>query len=143
MTKYNCWCEGGGDGEGQPTGKHKNSYTTSVLLPLPRPNISEGLQKLVKSFKSISQYFVFHKEEDDDDDEDVAMEIGFPTDVQHVAHIGWDGFSSVGSKKSSWDKSHPDQLLPFPSFSLKQFELAMAAQAGGPASHGPRGPWPQ
>lgn len=28
------------------------------------------------------------------------MEIGFPTDVKHVAHIGWDGQS--GSCAPSW-----------------------------------------
>lgn len=28
------------------------------------------------------------------------MEIGFPTDVKHVAHIGWDGQS--GSSAPSW-----------------------------------------
>ncbi|WOL04403.1 CRIB domain-containing protein RIC4 [Canna indica] len=60
-----------GDGTTQSTGKQlKNSF-----------------QKLIKS---LSQYFV-------EEDEEVEMEIGFPTDVQHVAHIGWDGFSSMSS----------------------------------------------
>lgn len=105
------------------------------MLPLPRPNISAGFQKLVKSLKSISQYLVFHDEEDE---EELEMEIGYPTDVQHVAHIGWDGFNGVSCKKS-WDRA--PEFLSLPSFSLKQFELAMAAQAGAPPLNS-HGPWP-
>ena len=59
------------------------------------------------------------------------MEIGFPTDVMHVTHIGWDG-SSTNIK--GWENlTTPDQLLAnFPTISLRQFELAMAAQAHDP-----------
>ena len=59
------------------------------------------------------------------------MEIGFPTDVKHVTHIGWDG-SSTNIK--GWENlTTPDQLLAnFPTISLRQFELAMAAQAHDP-----------
>ncbi|KAF9683040.1 hypothetical protein SADUNF_Sadunf05G0170800 [Salix dunnii] len=32
----------------------------------------------------------------DNDDEEPEMQIGFPTDVKHVAHIGWDGPSMNG-----------------------------------------------
>ncbi|CAL9127954.1 unnamed protein product [Musa textilis] len=111
----------------------------SGVLPFPRPCISTGFQKLVRSLKSLSQHLVFHKEED----EEVEMEIGFPTDVQHVAHIGWDGFNGMRSK-TSWDKP-PPEFRTLPPFSPKQFELAMAAQAGAPPppSHGPSGSWPQ
>ena len=35
----------------------------------------------------------------DNDEEEPEMQIGFPTDVKHVAHIGWDG-PSVNSP--SW-----------------------------------------
>lgn len=28
---------------------------------------------------------------DADEDKEKEMQIGFPTDVKHVAHIGWDG----------------------------------------------------
>lgn len=45
------------------------------------------------------------------------MEIGYPTDVKHVAHIGWDG-PSVGGP------SLIDELKPSPDFStgpLKEF----------------------
>ncbi|KAJ0972483.1 hypothetical protein J5N97_020442 [Dioscorea zingiberensis] len=100
------------------------------LLPLPRPNIAAGLQRLVKSFKSLSQLFSLYEEED----EEMEMEIGLPTDVQHLAHIGLDGFSNVGTMKS-WEKA-PD-CLSLSSLSLRQFELAMAAQADAPMAHGP------
>ncbi|RWW06071.1 hypothetical protein GW17_00030626, partial [Ensete ventricosum] len=114
--------------------------SSSGVLPFPRPCFSTGFQKLVRSLKSLSQHLLFYKEED----EEVDMEIGFPTDVQHVAHIGWDGFNGMSSK-TSWDKP-PPEFLTLPPFSLKQFELAMAAQAGvpppPPPSHGPGGSWP-
>lgn len=126
---------GGGEGETQSIGKTKGSF--GLLPPLPRPNISAGFQKLIKGFKNLSQLFVIFKE--DDEEMEMEMEIGFPTDVKHVAHIGWDGLNSVGSM-NSWDRT-PD-FLSIPSLSLRQFELAMAAQSGGappPPPHGPLG----
>lgn len=42
------------------------------------------MKGLLKGFKFLSQIFV-HKEHE--------MEIGYPTDVRHVAHIGWDSSS--------------------------------------------------
>ncbi|OIV91173.1 hypothetical protein TanjilG_30395 [Lupinus angustifolius] len=44
---------------------------------------------ICKSFKYITQIFVAKERE---------MEIGYPTDVKHLSHIGWDGHS--GSKPS-------------------------------------------
>nr|CAB3485832.1 unnamed protein product [Digitaria exilis] len=43
-------------------------------------------------FKIISRIFVVKEHE---------MEIGYPTDVKHVAHIGWD--SAAGNASPSWD----------------------------------------
>jgi len=37
------------------------------------------------------------------------MEIGYPTDVKHVAHIGWDGPSGTGP---SWVRSWCPLYLP-------------------------------
>ncbi|KAL5730903.1 hypothetical protein ACHQM5_003687 [Ranunculus cassubicifolius] len=42
------------------------------------------MKGIYKGFKYISSIFVVKERE---------MEIGFPTDVKHVAHIGWDGQS--------------------------------------------------
>ncbi|KAF8006360.1 hypothetical protein BT93_K0606 [Corymbia citriodora subsp. variegata] len=41
------------------------------------------MKGLLKGLRYISQIFENEKEQD--------IEIGFPTDVKHVAHIGWDG----------------------------------------------------
>ncbi|XP_072970352.1 CRIB domain-containing protein RIC4-like [Typha angustifolia] len=120
-------------GEGERQGGAKPR-----LLAFPKPNISAGLQKLIRSFKSsFSQLFVIYEE----DEEEREMEIGLPTDVQHVGHIGWDGFNNVSSTKR-WDRGTPE-LLSFPSLSMRQLELAIAAQGhgGGPQHlfHGPLG----
>ncbi|XP_056172072.1 CRIB domain-containing protein RIC10-like isoform X1 [Syzygium oleosum] len=45
------------------------------------------IKGIYKSFKYISRIFVL---------KDREMEIGYPTDVKHVAHIGWDGPSGNG-----------------------------------------------
>lgn len=68
---------------------------------------------------------------------EMEMEIGLPTDVKHVTHIGWDGSTTTNPpvKGSNWDintlKAQPE-ILSFPAISLRQFELAMAAQAADP-----------
>lgn len=41
------------------------------------------MKGIFKGFKYISQIF--------DEEKDDGIQIGFPTDVKHVAHIGWDG----------------------------------------------------
>lgn len=48
---------------------------------------STKIKGIYKSFKCISQIFVMTKERHE-------MEIGYPTDVKHVAHIGWDSHST-------------------------------------------------
>ncbi|KMZ75568.1 ROP-interactive CRIB motif-containing protein 4 [Zostera marina] len=67
--------------------------------------LSTGLQKLIKSFKEV----LFSYDDDDDDD----MEIGYPTDVKHVGHIGWDGFSKPNSLQNimkDWNKPQSQSL---------------------------------
>uniref|UniRef100_A0A5B7CCI2 CRIB domain-containing protein n=1 Tax=Davidia involucrata TaxID=16924 RepID=A0A5B7CCI2_DAVIN len=53
------------------------------------------MKGILKGLRYISQIF------DDDDDKEPEMQIGHPTDVKHVAHIGWDG-PSIDSP--SWMK---------------------------------------
>ncbi|KAE9450579.1 hypothetical protein C3L33_17515, partial [Rhododendron williamsianum] len=125
--------------EGSSVGVNmKNSWS---FLAIPKPNISSGVHRLVKTIKSFSHLFVY-KEEMEERSE-MEMEIGFPTDVKHVTHIGWDGTNTMikpDHKGSSWGNENlsvtappPDQFLSFPnSVSLRQFELAMAAQADAP-----------
>ncbi|XP_058103233.1 CRIB domain-containing protein RIC4-like [Magnolia sinica] len=105
--------------------KMKNSVG---LFPLPRPTlISAGFVRL---FKSFSHFFVYKEEETGE----MEMEIGFPTDVKHVSHIGWDGSTTTMNMKS-WDALKAPEMLSLPSISLKQFELAMSAQAEAPLSN--------
>lgn len=62
---------------------------------------------------------------------EIEMEIGCPTDVKHVTHIGLDG-STMRNPVKGWDNlamSMAPEILTFPSLSLRQFELAMAAQS--------------
>ncbi|KAF5726343.1 CRIB domain-containing protein RIC4 [Tripterygium wilfordii] len=99
----------------------KNS--TRFLQSLPKPHISTGFHRL---FKTFSHLFVY-KEGMEDDDLEMAMEIGGPTDVKHVTHIGWDDL--IGPELLS-----PPSPPPPPPPPLKQFELSMAAQAHHHAS---------
>lgn len=63
--------------------------------------------------------------------EEMEMEIGYPTDVKHVTHIGWDGSTKINPMIKGWDNSKEPDLLSFPSISIQQFQLAMTSQAGG------------
>ncbi|XP_052489423.1 CRIB domain-containing protein RIC7 [Gossypium raimondii] len=59
------------------------------------------MKGLLKGFRYITQLFEngvnFNFAESDKEPE---MQIGMPTDVKHVAHIGWDGPSAVNSTPS-------------------------------------------
>ncbi|XP_030457039.1 CRIB domain-containing protein RIC10-like [Syzygium oleosum] len=68
----------------------------ALLVASPMATKMKGIYK---GFKYISQIFVV-KERD--------MEIGYPTDVKHVAHIGWDGPSGSGPSWMTEFKSAPD-----------------------------------
>ncbi|KAF8015391.1 hypothetical protein BT93_H1025 [Corymbia citriodora subsp. variegata] len=59
------------------------------LMALPKPNISTGIQRLFKGVRSFSHLFAY--KEEDMEEEQMDIEIGLPTDVKHVTHIGWDG----------------------------------------------------
>ncbi|EPS72653.1 desiccation-associated protein, partial [Genlisea aurea] len=53
------------------------------------------------------------------------MEIGFPTDVRHVAHVGIDGYGSTATFNltSMWQ-----DLALTGSLSMRQLELAMESR---------------
>ncbi|KAL7177038.1 hypothetical protein ACSBR2_030382 [Camellia fascicularis] len=111
--------------------KMRNSWG---FLAAPKPNISTGIHRLVKTFKSFSQLFVYKEEME------MEMEIGFPTDVKHVTHIGWDGTTTTTNTtnnpiKGSWENLTAPEILSFPSISMRQFELAMAAQVNDGPPH--------
>lgn len=69
--------------------------------------------------------FVVEKEEELEELE-MDMEIGCPTDVQHVTHIGWDGIATTTSADPmrGWDNLVPPELLPLSSQSLQQYEVS-------------------
>jgi len=73
--------------------------------------------------------------EDDDDRMEREMEIGYPTDVKHLTHIGLDGSTTTTTTTNpikGWESLKPPEIISFPSISLRHLELAMAAQAHGP-----------
>ncbi|XXG41502.1 hypothetical protein AAC387_Pa01g1947 [Persea americana] len=112
-------------GECVSGGKTKNSLG---FIPLQKPNVSASLQRMTKSFKNFSHLFVYKEE----DMEEVEMEIGFPTDVKHVTHIGWDGPTTTTTMMKGWDEFKAPDLVSLPATSLRQFEHAMAAQSDVP-----------
>ncbi|KAK3229482.1 hypothetical protein Dsin_001363 [Dipteronia sinensis] len=121
------------DEESLSSSTHDESMKNSFrFLAIPKPDISNGFNRLFKGFKTISQLFVYKDEMEEMEKE---MEIGFPTDVKHVTHIGLDGSSSTTNNNNNpikgWENLISPQLLTttLPSVSLDQFELAMAAQA--------------
>ncbi|XP_059632832.1 CRIB domain-containing protein RIC4-like isoform X1 [Cornus florida] len=99
------------------------------FLALPKPNISNGIHRLIRSFRNFSQLFVYKEEMEEM--EEMEMEIGLPTDVKHVTHIGWDGSTTTNPVKG-WENLKTPEILSFPTISLMQFELAMASQADQP-----------
>ncbi|KAJ8557446.1 hypothetical protein K7X08_003071 [Anisodus acutangulus] len=61
-------------------------------------------QRLFKNFKNLSQLFV--DKDEMEEDQEMGMEIGLPTDVKHVTHIGIDGdaaTSILNSTRTNWD----------------------------------------
>ncbi|KAK7243259.1 hypothetical protein RIF29_38051 [Crotalaria pallida] len=108
--------EGLEDSESLSDESIKNSLR--FLDVVPKPNISIGFQKL---FKNISQLFV--EKEEELEELEMEMEIGCPTDVQHVTHIGWDGIATTansGDTMRRWDNLIPPELLSMSSQSLLQ-----------------------
>ena len=75
------------------------------------------------------------EEEEEEEEQEKEMEIGFPTDVKHVTHIGLDGSTTTNPVKGmGWENqlNNPPEVLSFPTISIKQFELAMTAQSDHP-----------
>ncbi|GLT78527.1 hypothetical protein SLA2020_500590 [Shorea laevis] len=111
--------------------KQRRKKNTKSFCAIPKHNISSGIHRLIKSVKSLSRFFVLKEEIESEE-----MEIGFPTDVKHVTHIGLDGTTTTNPLKN-WEDfgGPPNNIISFPSISLHQFELAMAAQTHGQPLH--------
>nr|XP_043635075.1 CRIB domain-containing protein RIC4-like [Erigeron canadensis] len=114
------------DGKCSSGMKIKNSWG---FVTLRRSNISRGLRRLIlDTFQSFSR-IISHK--DANEIQTMELEIGFPTDVKHVTHIGYDGSMTTNPVKN-WDHIETPEIHSFPTISLKQFEQAMAAQSESP-----------
>ncbi|CAA6667909.1 unnamed protein product [Spirodela intermedia] len=111
--KSACRDEGEG-GERLAGGKPRAPFTFSA-----------GIQRLMKLIKAFPQLFDSFREEEDEEGKE--MEIGFPTDVKHVAHIG------PGGGAMGWE-TFAGGIQPLSALSVQQFELTMAAQAEAPPS---------
>ncbi|XP_009773306.1 CRIB domain-containing protein RIC4-like [Nicotiana tabacum] len=74
------------------------------ISSLKSPNLSlmalPKFQRLFKNFKNLSHLFV--DKDEMEDEEIIGMEIGVPTDVKHVTHIGIDG-ASTSVLPRSWE----------------------------------------
>lgn len=139
----------------KPQGAGGSGEGTSAAVIKPAKGESLSLvARLLRGFKNLSHQIFAVYDEEDEDEEEPEMVIGLPTDVKHVAHIGWDGSTSTTSSVRSWNRAAPPpgtapaaasastsasassssaappppQAQP-PSLSARQFELAMAAQA--------------
>jgi cell wall assembly regulator SMI1 len=77
----------------------------------------------------LTSIYIVYKEHIEEIEHD--MEIGYPTDVKHVTHIGVDGSTTTNNVKG-WDNLKTPELLSLSPITLKQFELAMATQAHQP-----------
>nr|GEV69831.1 hypothetical protein [Tanacetum cinerariifolium] len=87
-------------------------------------NISKAMKKLIKiAYKSFAN--VFACKDFKDIKMETKLEIGYPTGVKHVTHIGYEGSTTTNLNKIL------DHLQPPETLSLKQLELAMAVQAEG------------
>ncbi|KAM3280165.1 hypothetical protein ACQJBY_047130 [Aegilops geniculata] len=75
--------------------------------------VTAGVQRLLKGIKTF--FAAYDGEEEDEEEREIV--IGYPTDVQHVGHIGWDGINKVGGMVGAF--SLPSSL------SLRQLEIAM------------------
>ncbi|PIM98675.1 hypothetical protein CDL12_28849 [Handroanthus impetiginosus] len=109
------------DDEESLSGENLKSPSSQSSLP--------RFQKLFKNFKNFSQLFVY---KDELEETEMGMDIGFPTDVKHVTHIGLDGCaSSILSK--GWDDLNDPEMINLSSFPSLPLEHAMATNADKPS----------
>ncbi|CAN8304136.1 unnamed protein product [Cochlearia groenlandica] len=78
-------------------------------------NISDSIYKIIKSFKSFSQFFIPGYQVETTKEREEEMEIGHPTDVKHLSHIGVDGTMTTFDVCSTTSSS---SSFPFAGFHL-------------------------
>ncbi|KAL8201671.1 hypothetical protein R6Q57_010818 [Mikania cordata] len=117
-----CMSKSTTDGKRSPGVKIKDSWGV-----VSRTNISRGMRRIIlEAFQRFSQLLNYRNVEEIE--MEIELEIGYPTDVKHVTHIGYDGSMTTNPVKN-WENIETPELHSFPAISLKQFEHAMAAQS--------------
>ncbi|KAK9058506.1 hypothetical protein SSX86_023348 [Deinandra increscens subsp. villosa] len=120
----NCWKMKGGSKPATMEGESSASMVKSKRSWPSRSDISKVMDRLIRStFKSVVQIFAYKDIEDVESEKE--LEIGFPTDVKHVTHIGCDGTLTTNADQN-WDHLQPPETLSFPSNTLEQLALQMA-----------------
>jgi hypothetical protein len=83
--KLNCCFSA--DRTGQPATDAPRNQSHAQTSTSGQPKKSHKFWRVGKAVKAVSRLFVWR---------DNDLDIGYPTDVKHVAHIGWDGPSING-----------------------------------------------
>ncbi|XP_066385622.1 CRIB domain-containing protein RIC4-like isoform X2 [Miscanthus floridulus] len=83
--------------------------------------VAAGVSRLMKGIRSLSQMFAAY---DGEEEEEREMVIGYPTDVQHVGHIGWDGHNNTVGAGAAMASMVNAFSLPS-SLSLHHLDMAM------------------
>ncbi|KAI7755225.1 hypothetical protein M8C21_015037 [Ambrosia artemisiifolia] len=118
--------------EGVPTSSDNMLKSSFRFASLSKPNVSIGFQRITKSIKSLSQSLVF--KDDETDEVHMELEIGLPTDVKHVAHVGFDGSVTSEANRSNGDLDASD-FLGFCPISFAELEERLAMCATMDAAH--------
>lgn len=105
--------------------KEKAAASSAAAAATAPGLVAAGVSRLMKGIRSLSQMFAGEDGgEDEDDDEEREMVIGYPTDVQHVGHIGWDGHNSKAGAAAAMAGMVNAFSLPS-SLSLRHLDMAM------------------
>ena len=84
--------------------------------------VAAGVSRLMKGIRSLSQMFAAYDGEEEEEERE--MVIGYPTDVQHVGHIGWDGHNNTVGAGAAMASMVNAFSLPS-SLSLHHLDMAM------------------
>lgn len=118
------------EGAGEAMTKEKASAAASAAATTTPGLVAAGVSRLMKGIRSLSQMFAGEdggdggEDEKEEDDEEREMVIGYPTDVQHVGHIGWDGHNSKAGAAAAMAGMVNAFSLPS-SLSLRHLDMAM------------------
>lgn len=115
------------EGAGEAMTKEKAVASSAAAATATAPGlVAAGVSRLMKGIRSLSQMFAGEDggEDEDDEEEEREMVIGYPTDVQHVGHIGWDGHNSKAGAAAAMAGMVNAFSLPS-SLSLRHLDMAM------------------